>query len=72
MQGARSGETGMYLQYMRISSTAQRRITSHLAAVFFGSLVEWLGVPSDAIRSNFKGSFTHVCASAECWLPAHD
>ena len=25
MQGARSAETGMYLKYMRISSTAQRR-----------------------------------------------
>jgi hypothetical protein len=25
VQGARSTETGMYMQYMRISSTAQRR-----------------------------------------------
>jgi len=52
MQGARSATTGMYTKYMRIASTAQRRITSHLAA-YFGSLVEWLVVPSDALRSNF-------------------
>lgn len=25
MQGARNAETGMYMEYMRISSTAQRR-----------------------------------------------
>ena len=53
VQGARNTETGMYRKYMRISSTAQRRITSHLAVLYFGSLVEWLVVPSDALRSNF-------------------
>jgi len=35
MQGARNAATGMYTKYMRIASTAQRRITSHLAAVFW-------------------------------------
>jgi hypothetical protein len=38
MQGARSAETGMYREYMRISSTAQRPVGSALgepsAAIF--------------------------------------
>ncbi len=46
MQGARSAETGMYKKYMRISSTAQRRITSHLAAVF--------GQPSGMASSSIR------------------
>src|SRR3989338_6251562 len=46
MQGARNAETGMYTKYMRISSTAQRRITSHLAAVFW----QPSGMASSSIR----------------------
>ena len=61
MQGARSAETGMYMEYMRISSTAQRPA---------GSALRGASPPGDGVRRRtpFAAIFRPISASHPFFL----